>query len=480
MSAAGWPAYRELLLQVVREDSGYRMMKRVTWLVTVAAVLIVATFHHWGKPTAGKGMLTISLWGLALMWASAFMKSAIAQARPEYANLVPQLRTRLMRLTGALFVSSSLLLGLLAGLLFGYPGYALLAGGVMSVYIMLTPRYPWVAFSPSVIALALVQSGYVEEIGYAVHHGLGQLATTVFGGLLLLALGTWGLRVLFPRGGDAHWAWFKRQSRAREAARSPTQLVPVTRFGIWWQGRRGTRYLAALRDDSRTGATPQRMMMHALGPAVHPSGYILSVLANTIAALALLLVVEGRIQPGSYALMGNALQWAVLACSMMFVLSAIDSATRYRTEQAIFFLSAGAPAMAQVNRLLGGALLRRFFVVWLATLAGAAVIDSLIQQQAGLRGATVMLAVLMLPLACKLLRNYAVAQPAGKGTSWVVWMALYMIVCNLLMAVAKAGRHLPWFWLAGVFAAGSLLVLYRYWRKLVALPAVLPSGRLAA
>lgn len=480
MSATGWPAYRELLRQVARDDVGFRMMKRITWLLVIGALIVVAVTQHFGQLKAGKGMLALFLWGCAHMWCGAFLKSAMAQNRPEYAALVPQLRSRLMHLTAALFIGSSLLLSLLAMLLFGYPGYALLAGGLMSIYTLFTSRYMWLAFSPAVIVLLVAQSGTFDRVASAVRLGLGEPGVAVLGSLLLLALGAWGLRLIFPRAGDAHWAWFRRDLRNKEfTARSVAQLIPSTRFGEWWQARRSGRYQAALRKSIRNGDTPQRMMMYALGANAHPSGHIVSAAGGALCALALLAVADGRLDRHMYVLMGTVLQWSVLMVSLMYVMAVVDGATRYRTEQSIFFLSAGAPARAQINRLLGGAMLRGFFMVWLAALAGVVCIDFLINGQAGMRGATFILAVLLLPLACLLPRNYAVAQAANTSTSWVTLTVLYVIVCNFLMSIANSLTDVPWFWLGAAIAAVSLLELCRRWRKLVLLPPVLPAGRLA-
>lgn len=479
MSAAGWPAYRQLLLQVLREETGYRTIKRVTWLLLGGVLLIMAVSLYFNKSSPTKGLLALFLFVAVPMWCGIFLKNATAQNRPEYAVLVPQLRTRLIRLTAILLIASSLLLSVPVALIFDAPGYGLLAGGAMSVYILFISRYPWAVFSPAVIALALAKSGLADRIIPAVGEDLGQAGTSVLGCMLLLALGAWGLRLVFPQGGDAHWAWFKRLCRNKDAAHAPAQAVPVTRLGEWWQAKRASRYQVSLRNDSRDGGTPQRMMMYALGPGAHPATYIASVVASTMTALAIIAVAHGRVSANLFVVMGTLMQCSVLLILLMYVQGVVDGAIRYRTEQAVFFLSASAPAKAQTNRLLGGAMLRGFFTVWLVALVCVCCIDFLIQGEVGLRGISFMLAALVLPLACKLPRDYAVAQATDKSTSWIAVSVPYMIVCNVLMALANTRYQLPWFWLGGVIAAVSLLELYLRWRKLLALPPVLPAGRLA-
>ncbi|MYM81226.1 hypothetical protein GTP44_04540 [Duganella sp. FT50W] len=479
MSATGWTAYRQLLLQVFREETGYRMMKRVTWLLLGGVLLIMAVSLYLNKSSPTKGLLALFLFVAVPMWGGIFLKNATAQNRPEYAVLVPQLRTRLMRLTTILLIASSLLLSVPIAWIFGAPGYALLAGGAMSLYILFISRYQWAGFFPALIALPLAKTGLADRLIPALHEDLGQAATSVLGCVMLLALGAWGLRQVFPQGGDAHWVWFKRLCRNKDAARAPAQAVPVTRLGEWWQAKRASRYQVSLRNDSRDGGTPQRMMMYALGPGAHPATYIASGVVNTMIALAVLAVAHGRVSASVFVVMGTVMQCSVLLILMMYVQGVVDGAIRYRTEQAIFFLSASAPAKAQVNRLLAGAMLRGFFMVWLAALVCVCCIDFVIQGEVGLRGISFMLAILLLPLACKLPRDYAVAQATDKSTSWIAVSVPYMIVCNVLLSLVNARYQLPWFWLAGVIAVVSLLVLCRRWRKLLALPPVLPAGRLA-
>lgn len=480
MSATGWPAYRALLVQVVRDTPSYRMLLRVTGLLLTGALLVLALTHYWGKPMAGKGLLVLFLWVAVQMWCGAFLKSAVAQNRPEYAGLVPQLRVRLMRLTAGLFIGGPILLGLLAALLFGYPGYVLLVGGLMNVYILFTSRYVWLAFSPALISLILAQSGLADRLALAIDDDIGQAITTVLGSLLLLALGGKGLREVFPQAGDAHWAWFKRYSRNKEnPLRSATQIVSTTRFGAWLHGLRSSPYQAALRKDSHSGGTPQRMMMHALGPGAHPAGHIGAAVGVSVLALLLLAAARGNIRSNSFVLLCNVMQWAVLMAGLRYIMGVVDCVARTQTEQAIFFLSAGAPATAKINRLLGGAMLRSFFMVWVTSLLCVTAIDFLVQGQTLVRGPTLMLAVLLLPLACLLPRNYALIQATNKGPAWITLTVLYVIVCNILLSLANARQGVPWFWLSGVVAAISLLELYRRWRKLLALPPVLPAGRLA-
>lgn len=474
-----WPAYQQLLVQVRRETQGYRMMVRITWLLAAGALLVLGVTQYVGRPAIGKSLLALFIWGLAQIWCGAFLKSAIMQNRPEYAALVPHLRVRLMRLVAALFISCALLLGLLAALLLDYPGYAALCGGLMAVYILFTSRYSMLAVAPSFIILMLLQTGMLNKIGLALDQGLGQALTTAIGGLLLLALGACGVYLVFPQSGDVHWAWFKRYNHRMASIRAPMQNLPNSRVGDWWQALWRSTYLAALRKDSQAGGKPERMMVHALGPGAHPVGYIRFALLSTLVVLALLAMigVEQRATP-QYMLLGTILEWSVLMAVQMYINGATDGALRYHTEQAVFLLSAGAPAVARVNRLLGGALLRGFLQVWLATLLCVFAIDSFILGHAGLRGVNFVLWMLLLPMSCLLTRNYALIGATGRELESLALTVPFLVLCIALLVLAHMLPGIPWFWLGGAVAVVTGLVLRLRWNKLMAQPPVLPAGRL--
>ena len=101
------------------------------------------------------------------------------------------------------------------------------------------------------------------------------------------------VRAAFPQGGDRHWAWHwrlcRQQARFRGAARVD---------GAAWSGRWTTwlrlAYTAALRRDSRGGASQGRMMMHALGPRAHDGGAVAYMLFTTLAMVLVGLYVRSR------------------------------------------------------------------------------------------------------------------------------------------------------------------------------------------
>lgn len=480
MSAAAWSGYRQLLLQAKLDADSYRLMMRLSWLLAAGALLILAVTHYFDRPLVGRTVLVLFIWGSAQMWSGALLKSAMLQNRPEYAALVPHLRARLMRLVATLFIGCTLLLGALAALLLDYPGYVLLCGGLMSVYLLFVSRYPMLLVMPSAIILLLLQSGLLGKMAHAIDASLGHAAATMIGSALLLALGAWGLHLGFPQSGDAHWAWFKRYNHRLTSLRAPTRNAPGSRVGEWWQALWRSRYVAALRRDSQQGGTPARMMVHALGPGAHPTGYSVFALVSTLVVIGLLAVlgVDQRAN-AEFVLLGTILAWSVLLSPLMYIIGATDGALRYQTEQAVFSLSAGAPAASQVNRLLGGVMLRDFLKVWLVTLLCIIAIDSFVLGHAGLRGATFVLWMLLLPMSCSLTRNHAVIQTGGRELESLALLLPFMVMCIVLMLLTHVLPGMPWFWLGGAIGVVTVLVWRLRWQKLMALPPVLPAGRLA-
>lgn len=480
MKASTWSAYWQLLVQVRRQTQSYRMMVRITWLLAVGALLVFGATHYVDRAAVGYTMMPFFILALAHMWCGALLKSAITQNRPEYAALVPQLRVRLMRLVALLFTSCAVLLGLLTALLLDYPGYVMLCGGLMSVYLLFTARYLMLAAAPAVIILLLLQTGMLSKIGLALDQGLGQMLTTAIGSPLLLALGACGLRLVFPQSGDAHWAWFKRYVQRMASIRAPMQNLPDSRVGDWWQALWRNRYLAALQRDSRAGGTPARMMAYALGPGAHAAGYIRFALFTTLVVLALLalLGVDQRANL-QYTLLATILEWSVLLAVPMYINGATDGTLRYHTEQAVVLLSPGAPASVRINRLLGGTMLLGFVQVWLATLVCVTVIDSFLLGHAGLRGVNFVLWVLLLPMACLLVRNYAAMQAHGRELESLALTVPFVVLCMALLVLSYAQPGIPWFWLGGAMGLATALVLRLRWNKLMTLPPVLPAGRLA-
>jgi hypothetical protein len=126
------------------------------------------------------------------------------------------------------------------------------------------------------------------------------------------------------------------------------------------------------------------------------------------------------------------------------------------------------------------AMLSRSLRLWLASVVAAACIDFAVLGQAQPRGVTFALAMLVLPFAGLVMRNYA-AMAAGSGDSMAaVLTLLVMAVYIVVVVVEQTQPEFPWFRIGAVAGLAAVAGLRLRWLRMMALPAVLPAGRLAA
>lgn len=474
MSAASH-GYRMLLQQLLNNTANFRMMKRITLLLVLAEAILLALYRPATQSPVPLLIVCVP-WGLLQGWCGAFMSSAVLQNRPEYACLVPQLRSRLMKLTAALYGANGLVLGLLAGVVFGHAGYGLLAAVTISVLSLFMQRFTALSWGMVLVVPAIVPLLFnvLPHILIAVDQ---ELAVTAAGLLLLALPAAWGLHLIFPQGGERHWAWQAKFSRQQDALLGKAAKASALHGGQRWRQWLGRLYAGALRRDSQAGVAPARRMMHVLGPAAHGGRHIAYALLATAGVLLLWQILgEGYIRNGLLSAVG-VLQ---LSATLGYVIGVVDNVPRYRAEQSMYFLTPGAPAAAAINRLIGQTLLLRFLGVWLVTLACAVLLDSIAAGELALHGGSFALAMGMLWLARPLLRNYATVKADGARLDGMIAVVLVALIILAIMAVVERGAALPWHAIGVVLGIAAILDLARCWRRLMALPPVLPAGRLAA
>lgn len=217
------------------------------------------------------------------------------------------------------------------------------------------------------------------------------------------------------------------------------------------------------------------MMMHALGTAAHDGTSIAYVLLFTVVAMLVGRHLAGQGEPAVASLTVTLMQASLMLSCLMYAVSVGASAVRKGVEQSLYLLTPAAPAAARVNRVLLRALLWRCLRLWLISLAGAACIDFAVLGRLELRGPVFLLAMLMLPCAGFVLRNYAV-MPARQGSIMAVVTTLLIVVAVGLQQVRP---QLPWYWLGSGMALAAVAGLCWRWRRMMALPPLLPAGRLA-
>ncbi|SDF70351.1 MULTISPECIES: hypothetical protein [unclassified Duganella] len=475
MNAATRHGYRILLAQLVNNTASFRMMKRITLLLVVAEIVLLSLYSAGTEAPLPLLMIAVP-WGMLQTWCGSFMSSAVLQNRPEYACLVPHLRSRLMVLTAALYCANSVLLGLLTGVVFGHPGYGLLAGMTISTLSMFMHRFNVLAWVMAFVVPAIIPLVFnvLPHVLIAIDR---ELLLTAVGVLIMLPLGACGLQLIFPRGGERHWAWHARFTRQQNAMAGKTAKISAVQGGQRWQRWIGRLYAGALRQDSQPGVAPARRMMHVLGPAAYGGSYMAYALLTTVGALVIgMLCLDGGNRSGVLAAAG-CLQ---LSAALAYVISVVDNVPRYSAEQRMYFLTPAAPAVADINRMIGKTLLRRFFCVWLVTLVCAVVLDSVAMGRFGLRGSSFALAMGMLWVARPLMRDYATMQPDSGRLDGMVAIVLVTLIILAIMAVADRAPAFPWYEIGVASGIAAAINLAMRWRKLMAMPPVLPAGRLAA
>ncbi|MCU6497164.1 hypothetical protein LPN04_05075 [Rugamonas sp. A1-17] len=470
-------AYSQLLLQVARDRCASRSLTRISGLVLLVGVAALVFARYIERPQLGLGMLVGALSFVMMSWGGAMLKSAVQQNQPANACLVPKLRHRLIVLTLMLYGAMTLLIAAMIGAVFGHFGYALVGAGLFYSFILYAQRYPVLAIMPSLVIVLSVS--VLSAPLHALWDAIGWMGEPALSGIGLIAasvLGGFGMRAAFPRGGDSHWSWHARRAAALRRAQGDAPKPGDTANWSRWTMPMRIGYRAGLRRDSRGGAAPGRMLAHTFGPAAHEGGY-------HVAALLILLVLLVLRGFGDSELLRqmvrtSLLQASVLVSVVIYAAELQKSVVRHGAEQALYLLTPGAPAGAQLNRVLGAALLKRFLRVWLVTVACAATIDMVMRGAPHLYASTCVLSALMLPLACTLLRDYAKMPASTNQTAILIATFLAIFAYLMMLGVERTWPAFPVFWVCAAIVLASVLALRWRWRRFTALPAVLPAGRL--
>jgi len=453
-----------------------------TWALLAGAVLGFCGFgigmHDWRAGVVAAGVF---LTALIVVWWFQLLGSAIRQNEPALACLIPHQRRRIVTVVALAWFAGSLAIGLVFGVALNHVGYSLLAGAATLMYFAVLQRLPMVALAPLAI---MVATKFVPlPPPTALVMSLGETGITALGLLVLALLAPPLARLLFPRGGDAHLA-FHRQFVDRAKALKAAQGIPGQEWTVWrgssWMER---LYFADLRRLSERAAIAPRpggqadVLLVALSGSAHPGSALLCILALTLLALA-----SGGNLLAYMGLQGSVVQLCLLLLVMPLAahVHAVTTAVqRFRAEQSLLRLSPAAPASADFNRRFGGALLRRFAILWLASTAGAALVGAIMIPGVQTQVAVGLTAVLALPLAACLVRDYASMRRLSAGTLVAILAAIVALTVVLNGGMALWRTHAPWTLIGGLALAAVCVTYYR-WRRMASLPVAFPAGRLAS
>jgi hypothetical protein len=484
MTPADTAAWRALLRQPVLS---WRL-GRSAWItrgLLGGAVLSLAAFGialaDWRAGTMSAGVFLTAL--IAAWWLE-FLGSAIRQNQPALACLVPGQHRRIVTAVAVAWALAALSVAVLLGLSFGHVGYVLLAAAAALLYLAVLQQWPWVMAAPLAIMIFDRFVPLVPGPGMrAALAALGETGVTLAGLALLLVLGGFALRRLLPRGGDRHLAWQRRYD-ARARAMKDALALPGQEYAAAWRPSSWLQgpYLAGLRRLSeraglmRPPRNRAQALLFALRSAAHP-GAMLGALA---ASVAFVLAAGSRLGQGMDrdGLAGLACVILLVTPLVTHVHAVLTALQRYRTEQALLRLTPMAPGSASFNRQLGGALLSRFALLWLACVASAALSAAVLAPGVAGQGAVGISAALTLLLAPALLRDHASSRRLSPQVITLVIVAVVALSVLLRIVVVVWRHHLPWLLIAAI-VIGAAWLTWRAWRRLPALPPAFPAGRLA-
>lgn len=412
---------------------------------------------------------------LVVGWLMTFIQGAIGLNTPANAMLVPRVRRRAMQLTALLWLAAA------AG------------GALLALRSPVAPMLVFLAVGLVLVVAGLARGGhpagmlvyFLVPIGIMLNRALprawlpllGSTPALAAAGLLLLALGAFALQTMFPHGGDRHFRLRVAQKLAADRTTVEGQLkhASVPRLGRWIYDA------ALLRACSRRDA--RLLLMHVLGPSVHLTGRLLSMIFFVAIAAGVMAVL--RVVADAATLEGIAGSFW-LALSTVLLLPLFDGERRLmrlsltRGEQRLVRLAPSMPGRAGAfNRLLAARLLLAGLAEWALVSIGVLCVVALTGASSSTLWMQACLCCLALPLLAAALRDHA--RRSGTGGWWMVlWQAAALGACFLAGIVAQRTLGTP---VLPVAALASVLIaaaaLAWRWRRLAGAPHAFPVGRFA-
>jgi hypothetical protein len=446
-----------------------RFMRGMALLLLAAAVLFVGSVIWRHKPftwDVARVVLGLGTFWLALMWMFQFLPGSLLLNTAVNARLLPRQRRRLAQMFIGGWLLLTAVVAVVAGKWAAFPicGAYLLAIGLMAAgnmyawgLMVLAGNWPWLSrylFPP---ALAEAFNG---DIGAAVLMAL------------LVPTGVWGVRWIYPTGGDAHYErrskWVRRLERLQGAGWAEDGL---TRSGLF-------TYAAALRRDCKA-ADPGRMLLHALGPAAHWSAWIgpgafMLALAGGMGAL----MWAGS--TSKHSLQGISIAW-LGAQALVIVFSTAQLSQqmdRTASEQALLRLTPLAGDAAMLNRRLATQLLQGALRLWVGMTAVILAVSALVSGDAVVVGRELALCCLAGQVAMMgLLGDYA---GAGGWNLGLGLRAALLAIAQVVVAVVlfRLSGVSIWLWITVIALATCAFQLSLGWQRMLAAAPAFPARRL--
>lgn len=449
-----------------------RLSAITRWGTSILAVVACAAVAYTDGPRAALALA----WCLAsifllLSWIWRFLPGAMKLASPANAQLVPQMRQRLVELSWLVCCVG------IAGIASApYEDGSELGVWLMWIVVLLLGGALGVAGHRAGSAFIIVASfssllaSQVPEALTALlsHPLVVVLALPVYAGVILLAV-----RAMFPQAGERHWDMLARRARWATAAGKSDPLVEEL------AGKRARGwYAASLRRDCarRDG---RRLVLHALGPGFHLGEFVvvLAYMAAIVAGIGVLaiwradrIVVDG---------LGWVFTSMLLVVPLVHCVRIGQLSGGLASAQALVRLAPAMPAAAaRFNRRLGRALLLQALTVWGLTVGAALLLAALggAGPEALLRVAS--LACMILPVVAVPLRDHAsTRQSAAAATATLLLVSL--VVSVLLGGAVNAFTGIPVLPVAALVSIGYTgYAVVRGLRTMRQAPCAFPAGRM--
>jgi len=457
-----------------REPGGVRAVY-VTAGAVAACGFIVAVLGDLNALQTLRFIIAVAFMALAFIWTFLFVPGSIRMNSPINAWLLPRQRRRLLQMTAAYWLVATL--GIAYGLgnwdvlplvAFATLGMALLMAGNKYVpyLMMLGGNGPWLVHTvlPAAWAARMTGSAAVWTLN-----------------ILLLPAAAWGLRWLYPAGGDAY---FERRAdqlkRVNHFAFRSADKQPLPE-GMVGQGNLSF-YRIALRCDLRR-ADPGAMLMHALGPTAHWTAWI--------GAIAVMLLIGGGASIAQGWSHGAAVQafvgqMAIVGPGLLALIILFSTAQygqqlrRTRGEQALLRLTPLAGDAALLNRRLAMRLLRQALSIWvLLTVAVLAVALPFVSGPDALLRQLGLCCVAGQAAMMGLLDDHA-SERGGWNIALALRAGAYVLAQALVaMGLGRLTGTTAWPWLIAIPLAVCAVQLRLDWKRMLAAPPAFPAGRLA-
>lgn len=450
-----------------------RLSGMISWgSLAVGIVIAASVAHQDGLRAALAWAWCMGAVFLLMDWAWRFMPGAVKLASPANAQLVPQMRRRLVELSCLLCCIG------IAGIASApYLDASELGGWLFWIVVLVVGSGLGAAGHPAgsaVVTAACFSLIFVDRLPSALTGALSHplavvLALPVYAGIVYLAV-----RAMFPQGGERHWNMLARRKRWAAAAAGNSDPLAERIAAIHTKGG----YATTLRRDS-TRRDARRLVLHALGPAHHLKEVLLSLGLIAAVVLALGVFTTWRIDSRIAADIGWLFACMLLVVPLLYCARLAQLPANLAAEQALVRLAPAMPASAAAfNVHLGRALLRQALAAW-GLGAGAAVLLTALggaAPEALLRVAS--LACMILPVVAVPLRKHA-SRTQGAAGAAATLLLVSIVESSLAGGVVHAFTYLPALPVAALVSIGfTIVVAVRRLRAMRHAPCAFPAGRM--